>query len=155
MDLAQNRCFFNLFASLPEKIAQNKGFWGPLGGLLWASGIFWAFCGLLGLFPAFSGPRGFFKAFLGLGLFLGLLWPSLNFFEASGPLPSLFWASCELFSTLPAFFGPRGLFLGLFVPCGFLGLFLAFSVLFLGFQTFSQPFLSFGVSSRPRFLGFF
>ena len=91
---AQNRCFFSLFASLSEKLTQNKGFWGPLGGLLcralrklcrvfsgffWASGplpsLFWAW----GLFRALSFWTSS-QPLLGFGPFrrLAEAWPRLK-----------------------------------------------------------------------------
>ena len=122
LDFAPNSCFFSLFASLPEKLAQYKGFW-----CLFC--LFPAFSGLgplpsLCFFPAFSGPgifwalvSGFFRAclfeaseprpaFWASGPLLGLVWVSgplsilfwvlglgLRTFAHFGPLSNLFWAS--------------------------------------------------------------
>ena len=146
-----------------KKIVQNKGFWGPLGGLLWASGLFWAFSGLLGLFPGLGACSGLFLGFCTSSqLFLGL-----ETFSEPFPSSSLFWAFCGLLGLLfwplldffPTFSGglfwwaflgsrplwafwPLGAFSRLFCAfCGLLGL-------FLGFWISSQP-LGLGASSQP------
>ena len=108
---------------------------------------------LLDLFPGFSqlrassgsflGPWAFSQPFLGLGLF----WAFFQFFLGLGPF-------LGVLNFFPAFSGPRSgplpsLFLGYSRP--FLGL-EAFFGLFLGFWTYSQPFLDLGGAFAGPFL---
>ena len=125
LDLAQNRGFFSLFASLPEKIAQNcskQGLFGglfeassgPLLGLLWASGALFSLGASSEPFLSFWTSS---QPFLGLGassvLFVGFFTssqPFLGFCVSSEPFLGFggpfvgFWASFQ------PFLGPRGLF---------------------------------------------
>ena len=120
-----------------------RGFWSFwallfLLSLFWASGLFWAFCGLLGLLPAFSGPRGRFWAFsrrahLAFSKASGLFWACCGFLGpwAFSKASGLFCAFCGFLNLFPAFSEPRGFFwAGPFPafsgPQGLLRLFCAF-----------------------------